>query len=154
MPERWDCIYVDRIKPSGRIYLTRPEEYGPMRRGQKVTKTICKVCGQLKGSSNETKILIATAMATSFNRTRLKRSNGLIVRGFKGRIPYKGLPTALIKTRGKSLRIKASTGWIVYISPEEKFYSVINGRHKGDELTGQQSKMIRSCIQDISNAQR
>ena len=154
MPERWDCIYVDRIRSNGRTYLTQPQEYGLMRGDQKVTKSISTPCGQLKGYSNETKILIATAMATAFNRTRLKCSNGLIVRGFEGRTPVPSLQRALIRTQGKNLRVKGSTGWIVYISPEERFYSIIDGRYKGDELTEQQSKMIHSCVDHLLNRQR
>lgn len=153
MAERWDCIYIDRVDSNGRIYLTQPQEYGLMRRDQKVTKSVLTACGQLKGSSNETKILIATAMATSFNRSDLKSSNGLIVRGFKGRTAIRGLQTASIRTQRKNLRVKGSTGWVVYISPEERFYSIIDGRYKGDELTQQQSRMIDSCIDYILNRQ-
>lgn len=160
MPERWDCIYVHKIKPSGRIYLAQPQKYGVMYRSQvetfnkvKVRKSIPRECGQIKGSSDENKILVATAIATALNRTNLKSSNGLIVRGFEGRTPFPGLQTVLIGTQGKSLRVKGSTGWVVYISPEERFYSIINGRYKGDELTEQRSKMIHGCIDYILNKQ-
>jgi len=160
MPERWDCIYVDKIKPGGRIYLTQPQKYGFMYISQaetfnkvKVRKSIPRECGEIKGSSNENKILVATAIATALNRTGLKSSNGLIIRGFKGRTPFPGLQTALIETEGKGLRVKGSTGWVVYISPEERFYSIVNGRYEGDELTEQQNKLIHSCIEAILNNQ-
>lgn len=161
MPERWDCIYVDRIKPSGRIYLTQPQKYGFMYINKaealdkpKVRKSIPEEFGQIKGRSNENKTLKATAIATARNRTELKSSNGMVVRGFKGRTPLRGLQTALIEAEGKGLRVKGSTGWLVYISPEETFYSIINGKYKGDQLTGQQTKMIHSCIDYIWNKQR
>ena len=158
MPERWDCIYVDRIEPSRRIYLTQPQKHGFMYISRaetfnkvKVRKSIPRECGHIKGSSNENKILVATAIATASNRSNLKCSNGLIVRRFEGRTPSPGLQTALMETQGESLRVKGSTGWIVYISSEERFYSVMNGRYKGDELTEQQSKRIHSCIDYILN---
>ena len=151
MAERWDCIYIDRVDSNERIYLTQPQEYGLMRRDQKVTKSVLTACGRLKGSSNETKILVATAMTTAFNRTNLKSSTGLIIRGFEGRTPVKGLQTVIIEIQRKSLRVKESTGWVVYISPEERFYSIINGRYKGDELTQQQSRMIHSCVDYLLN---
>lgn len=161
MSERWDCIYVDKTKPSARIYLTQPQKYGFMYISEpealdkpKVRKSIPEELGQIKGLSNKNKILKATAIATAGNRTHLRSSNGLIVRGFKGRIPFPGLQTALIETEGKGLRVKGSTGWLVYISPEERFYSVINGRYKGDELTKQQSKMIHDCIDCILSKEK
>ncbi len=159
MPERWDSIYVDRIESTKRIYLTQPQEYGFMYMGQvetsdRVRKSIPRECGQIKGRSNENKILIATAITTALNRNNLKSSKGLIVRRFKGQTPFPGLQTALIKVHGKSLRVKGSTGWIVYISPEERFYSIVNGSYKDKELTKQQSKMIHNCIEYIENEWR
>lgn len=158
MSERWDCIYVDRIESNGRIYLTQPQEYEFMYISQvetfnkvKVRKSIPRECGQIKGSSNENRILIATAIATGLNWSNLESSNGLIVRGFEGRTPFPGLQTALIKTQRKNLRVKGSTGWIVYISSEKRFYSIINEKYKGDELTEQQSRMIHNCIEYIEN---
>ncbi len=151
MAERWDCIYIDRVDSNGWIYLTQSQEYGLMCRDQKVTKSVLTPCGRLKGSSNETKILVATAMATAFNRTSLKSSTGLIIKGFEGRTPLPGLQTALIEIEEKNLRVKGSTGWIVYISPGERFYSIINGRYKEDELTEQQSRMIHSCTDYLLN---
>ncbi len=156
MPERWDSLYVDRIESTGRIFLMQPQEYGVMYKGQaetsnKVRKSIPRECGYIKGCTNENKILIATAIATALNRKNLESSKGLIVRGFKGRTAFPGLQTALIKTRRESLRVKGSTGWIVYISPAERFYSIVNGKYKGEELTEHQSKMIHNCIDYIEN---
>ncbi|MFQ5874518.1 MAG: hypothetical protein ACE5JL_12055 [Dehalococcoidia bacterium] len=153
MPERWDCIYVDRIAPNGRIYLTQPQKYGFMyrSRGQasdeaRVRKAIPPECGQLKGTSNENKILIAVSIAAALNQDKLKSSEGLVVRGFIGQTPFPGLQTALIQTKRKNLRVQGSTGWIVYISPEERFFAIAKGRCKGDEIIGQQSDMIHDCI--------
>ena len=97
MAERWDCIYIDRVDSNERIYLAQPQEYGLMRRDQKVTKSVLTACGRLKGSSNKTTILVATAMTTAFNRTNLKSSTELIIRGFEGRTPVKGLQTVIIE---------------------------------------------------------
>ena len=161
MPERWDCIYVDRMYSNGRIYLTQPQEYGFMYVTKsnspskpKVRKSIPEKCGPVKGSSNKNKILIATAIATALNRKNLKSSNGLILRFFKGRTPLPGVKTILIKTQGKGLRVKGSTGWVVYISPEERFYCVTDKRYIGDELTERQNKIIHGCMQYIENKWR
>jgi hypothetical protein len=157
LPEKWDCLFVNRINSvSRRIYLEKPPDYGFMylskdgtiNEKKKVRNSIMRECGQIKGSSNENKILIATALAIAFNRKRLKTSDGLIIRGFKGRTPFPGLQTSLIITKGQSLRIKGSTGWLVYVSPEEKFYTV-TGKYLGNELTTQQHVKICSCIQSI-----
>ena len=161
MPERWDCIYVNRVHSNGRIYLTQPQKYGLMYTSEidtpnkvKVRKSIPKECGHIKGSSNENKILIATAIATALNRDNLKSSNGLVVRTFKGRTSFPGLKAALVKTQGKNLRVKGSTEWMIYISPKQRFYSIINKKYRGNELTEQQNKIIRSCIEYIENEWR
>ena len=138
MPERWDCIYVDKIKPGGRIYLTQPQKYGFMYISQaetfnkvKVRKSIPRECGEIKGSSNENKILVATAIATARNRTDLKSSNGLTVRGFKGRTPLPGLQTASIETKGKGLRVEGSTGWVVIYPPKKDSIQSLMGDIRG-----------------------
>jgi len=158
MVGRWDCIFIGHIDSNGRIYLTKPQEYGLMylsrdgtpAKETKVRKSIPKQCGSIEGSSNENQILIATAFASVCNRKKLKLSDGLVLRGFEGETPLEGLQTALIRTQGKSLRIRESTGWLVYISPEEKFYSII-GKYLGEELSTQQYEKIRNAIQYIEN---
>lgn len=161
MPEKWDCIYVDRVHSNGRIYLKKSQKYGLTYVSEidtpnkaKVRKSIPRECGPVKGSSNENKILIATAIANALNRKNLKSSKGLILRFFKGRTSLPGLKTVLIKTQGKSLRVKGSTEWVVYISPKERFYCVTDKRYIGDELTERQNKTIHGCIQYIENEWR
>lgn len=156
MAERWDCIFVERIDPRGRIYLTNPQKYGYMYITQAgtpseetvVRKSIPVECHQIKGSSNENKILIATAIAAALNRNDIKNSNGIVIRGFKGRTALPGLQTALIKTQGKTLREKGTTGWLVYVSPAEVFHA-INGRFIGDKLSQEQVEKIKGCISYI-----
>ena len=153
--ERWDCIYVDRINPDGRIYLTDPQQYGFMYSAEKgemsetkVRKSIPTKCGQIIGLSNDKKILKATAIAAAFNRTKLKKSKGLVIRGFKGQTPSPGLQIALIKTEGKHLRVERSKEWLVYVSPDGKFFSITDS-HKGEELLEEQSKMIHECVKHV-----
>ncbi len=158
MAERWDCIFVERIDPTGRIYLTNPQKYGCMYVTQaripseetRVRKSIPRECNQIKGSSNENKILIATAIAAALNHNDNKSFNGIVIRGFKGRTALPGLQTALIKTEGKTLREKGTTGWLIYISPNEIFYE-IKGGFIGDKLSQEQVEKIKGCISYIEN---
>jgi len=158
MTERWDCIFVDRIE-GRRIYLTKPQKYGCMYENVKrdsseeikVRKTIPKECGIIKGLSNENKVLCATAIAVAYNRNKLKSSNGLIVRGFKGRTPFPGLQTALIETQGMNLRKKGTTGWLTYISPNEEFYYIRDAKSRGEKLLPELAEKINSCIEYIMN---
>lgn len=149
MPERWDCLYVDHIESDGRIYLVSPPKYGNMYQitdissdEKKVRKSIPKEGGPIIGSSNESKVLKATAIATALNRSNLALSNGLVLRAFMGKTAYPGLLQSLIKTQKESLRVKGSTDWIIYISPEIKFFIIIN-KFKCDELSETQSKKIQ-----------
>ncbi len=154
MPERWDCIFVDRIEPDKRIVLTQPSWYGIMHieRGelpdstQKVRKSIPPRCGPLEGRANDKKVLVAIALASAGNLQHLKSSSGLVVRGFEGQTPYPGLQTALSKTRGEGLRVTGSTGWLVYISPKGEFHCVLPGRLKGPEISVEDSRSINACI--------
>ena len=150
MPERWDCLYADRITEEGRIVLKKPPEYGLMYNSAgddqpKVRKSLPRECGDIRSNSEGDKIQKATAIATIFNRPKLNSSKGLVVRGFRGRTPLPGLQRVLIKTRGKALRRKGSTGWLVYVSPDERFYEIAD-RDLGDELTIEQASKTRSCI--------
>ena len=153
-PERWDCIFVDRVEPSGRIYLTNPQRFGDMYFSansdigtRKVRSSIPKWgCGTLIGSSTEAKFLKAIAISTVFNRQRLKESVGLILSGFIGGKFFATPDTWIVNSPGKGLRVKGNTGWIAYISPNERFYSIINGRYKGNELLDYQVKAIHNCI--------
>ncbi len=154
MPERWDCIFVERISPKGRIYLTQPPKYGHMYIAQdrtqaedpKVRKSIPPDCGPIKGLSNESKILCATAIATALNRNNIKSSEGIIVRGFKGRAPLAGLQTTLTKTQGKTLREEGTTGWLVYVSRNEEFYGVADERFVGEKLSAERVDKIGGSI--------
>ena len=156
--ERWDCIFVDRIELDGRIYLTQPQEYGfmytrhgPANMDVKVRKSIPTLCGQIEGSSNVNKMLKAIAISTALNRQCLKSSHGLVVRGFEDK---HGLSLQSIMppriNGGVTGRIEGTTGWIAYVSPEERFY-FIDGKYKSDELPEKQSELIRGCIEDIQN---
>jgi len=156
MPERWDCLYVDQIGPEdGRIYLKSPLKYGNMYQitdissdEQKVRKSIPAKGGPIIGLSNESKVLKATAIATAFNRSNLPspKSKGLVLRAFKGKTAYPGLLESLIKTQKETLRLKGSTDWIIYISPEEKFFIIIN-KYICDELPEVQSKKIQEYME-------
>ncbi|MEI6154054.1 MAG: hypothetical protein WCQ90_08190 [Deltaproteobacteria bacterium] len=157
MPERWDCIFVEKISPKGRVYLTKPLKYGYMYTSHdgtpaekpKVRKSIPSDCGPIKGLSNESKILSATAIATALNRSDIKLFEGLIIRGFKGRPPFPGLQTALIKTHGKTLREEGTTEWIVYVSRKEEFYYVVDDKSLGETLSAEHIEKINACISYI-----
>ena len=89
--EEWDCIFVNRIGSDGRIYLTQPQKYGYMfaNHGGKVKKSMNTPCGQIKDSSNVSKMLRAIAIATAYNKDDLKASKyGLVLRGFLGGKPF------------------------------------------------------------------
>ena len=159
--EKWDCLYVDRIENDGQIVLEKPQRYGIMYISQKrdfyktgkVRKSIPKECGEIKGSSIESKILVATSIATALNQYDLSSSEGLVVRRFKVRTPLPGLQTALIETRGSGLRDKGSTGWLVYISPEEGFYHIV-GTKLGERFPTELTEKVRSCIRFIESERR
>lgn len=157
MPERWDCIFVDRIGSKGRIYLTQPAKYGYMyvvedgtpAEEPKVRKSIPIGCGSIKGLSNESKILFATAIATALNRKLLRSSNGMIVRGFRGKTPFPGLQSALTTTRGGTLREEETTGWLVYVTSREEFCYVANAKFIGEELPREHIENIAGCMRHI-----
>ena len=158
--ERWDCIFVDRIESDGRIYLTQPQKYGHMYAGdgaKKVRESIPTApCGQIAGSSNESKKLKAIAIATAYNRQSLNSSNGLVARGFEydGHVKLvRAMPPQIAGER--TGRIGGTTGWIAYVSleeDEEEFYLINgeNGRYKSAKLPGTQSALICGCIADIT----
>lgn len=158
MAERWDCIFVERIDSEGRIYLTNPQKYGHMYETQygtcstdsKVRKSIPKDCGPIKGASNESKILSATAIAVAYNIEEIKSSNGLIIRGFNGQTAFSGLQTALIELQGKTLRERGTTGWLVYVSPIEEFYHV-DEKYIGEKLAPESTEKINGAITHIKN---
>jgi hypothetical protein len=157
MPERWDCIFVDRIGPKGRIYLTQASKYGHMYVAEnhtpaeepKVRKSIPRDCGPIKGMSNESKILCATAIATALNRNDIRSSKGIVIRGFKGKTPFPGLQTALAKIEGKTLREEGTTGWLVYVSSNEEFCHIADERFIGEELSAERTAKITECIRHI-----
>jgi len=153
-PERWDCIFVNRITQEGRIYLTSPQQFGVMYTSNsdiypaKVKKSIPKECGPIKGSSNENKLTIAIAIAAAYNKERVQTSGGLVLRGFIGGTPFATPGTWIINSPGIGLRVKGTTGWIAYISPDMRFYIVTN-RYKGNEIADQQTRAINDCIAHI-----
>jgi hypothetical protein len=156
MPERWDCMFVDRIEPDGRIVLAWPPEYGFMYADaegnpsvEKVRKSLPDRCGSILGGSNESKVLMVTAIVTALNLKRLTSSNGLIARGFSGKTPIPGLQTALNLTRGESLRIRGTTGWLVYVTPQQNFHNVDRGRYRGAQLSIKKTQLIQSGIKTI-----
>lgn len=156
MPERWDCLYIGRIDSKRRIFLKSPQEYGFMylSRNQihnsktKVRKSIPKDCGKIFGQSNRDKILKAIAIAVSFNRRNLKGSKGLVLREHSCRTTHLGLQTILLKCKGKALREKGTTDWLIYISPEKEFY-YLYGRYILESLLIEDIALINSCIKEI-----
>jgi hypothetical protein len=156
MPERWDCMFVDRIERNGRIVLARPADYGFMYADaegnlsvEKVRKSLPDRCGSIFGGSNESKILMVTAIVTALNRKGLTSSNGLIVRGFSGKAMSPGLQTALNLTRGEGLRNRGTTGWLVYVTPQQNFYNVDRARFKGTQFSMPQTQLVQSGIKAI-----
>jgi len=155
--ERWDCLFVDRIDKEGKIFLRKPQEFGYIYidvNGKpssefKVRKSIPKSVGNITGESNEKKILKAIAIMTTLNKNKLLSSSGLILRAFKGETPFPGLQTAKQEVLGQGLRIQGSTGWIAYISPDIKYYSVVNNRYLGEELSNEQTGIISECVNVI-----
>ena len=152
--ERWDCIFADRIEPDGRIYLTSPQQYGFMYTSgnlevetPKVRKSIPGECGPIKGSSNKDKLMIAIAISTAFNKKRLGGSSGLVLRGFTGGTPFATPETWIVNSPGTGLRVKGTTGWIAYVSPDMKFHMVVNDRYKDNELPDQQTRTIHGCVE-------
>ena len=107
MPDRWDCIFVDRIETDRTIKLTNPMKYGRIYgdgKGQpvdhpKARKTIPS-WQPFRDNTPRSTLLRAIAMSIALNQSELNVSNGLILRAFQARVPYPGLQTALIKTRG------------------------------------------------------
>lgn len=150
--ERWDCIFVGRIGSDGRIYLTQPQKYGYMyaNHGHKVKESMNTPCGQIKDSSNVSKMLRAIAIATAYNKDDLKAPSGLVLRGFLGGKPFATPETWRVNSPYIGTRVKGTVGWIAYVSHKEEFYW-INGRYKSDKLTEAQSDLIRGCIADIHN---
>ena len=156
MVERWDCIYVDRIDQDSRIYLTSPQIYGRMYLKTdrdtdeiKVRKSIPKDIFPFESHSQDNKILKAIAIAATFNRSDLKSSNGLVLRGFKGRTPFPGLQASLIQTKKENLRIKGTTGWLIYISPQERFFYIVDDYYKYNEISKNDTEMLNKCINYI-----
>lgn len=150
-------MFVDRIE-SGRIYLTSPPQYGCMyvtserlpSEREKVRKSILRESGPIHGSSNENKVLKATAIAVALNDEEIKASNGLVVRGFIGRAACPGLQTALVGTRSEALRKRESPGWVVYVSPKGEFHNV-TGRDMGYRFSPEQTRTLKECITHIKS---
>jgi hypothetical protein len=156
MPERWDCMFVDRIEPDDHIVLAWPREYGFMYADAegnpsvgKVRKSLPDRCGSIFGGSNESKVLMVTSIVTALNLKKLTSSNGLIVRGFSGKPPVPGLQTALNLTRSEGLRIRGTTGWLVYVTPQQNFHNVDRAHYKGAQLSMTQTQLVQSGIKAI-----
>jgi hypothetical protein len=149
-------MFVDRIERDGLIVLAHPAKYGFMYADtegnpsvEKVRKSLPDRCGRIFGGSNENKILMVTAIVTALNLKRLTSSNGLIVRGFSGKTPVPGLQTALNLTRREGLRVRGTTGWLVYITPQQNFHNVDRARYKGAQVSMTQTQLVRSGIEAI-----
>lgn len=156
MVERWDSIYVDRIEQDNRICLTSPRIHGYMYLKTdgdtdefKVRKSIPKDIFPFEGQSQDNKIFKATAIATAMNRSDLKSSNGLVLRTSKSRISFPGLQESLIQTKKENLTIKDSMNWLIYISPQERFFSIVDNCYKYNELSKKITEMINKCINCI-----
>ena len=160
MPDRWECVFVDRIESSGRIVLTNRPLFGLMwSRSEdspdasiKVRKTLPHECGQLTGRANDIEILKATAIATAFNLPAINQSAGLLVKRYRGLPAGSGRQTALSKTQGRSLRNRGTTEWLVYISPKSRYFNIVNKRFKGHELPKEDVQAISSCVLEIVGA--
>jgi hypothetical protein len=114
----------------------------------KVRKDIRTECGPLKGASYENKVLIATAMAVAWNDDLLKKHNGLVLRRFIRGTPFATPDTWIIGSAGIGTRVKNTTGWVVYASPEGKYYAVLD-KYLGNELPSDKSQLIQECIEEI-----
>jgi hypothetical protein len=154
--ESWDCIFADRVGADGRIYLASPQQYGVMYvstkpdiKGRKVKHSVPTECGPIRGAYKEAKFLIAVAICTAYNKQQLKTSGGLVLRVFSQGTPFATPETWIVNSPGIGLRVKNTTGWIAYVSPNGKFHTVINNRYKGNELPGKQTEAIQECIEHL-----
>jgi len=154
--ERWDCLFVNRVSSNGRIYLTNPQEYGAMYispsvgdKPRKVRDSIPNDCGPIRGLAYEDKLLKTIAISIALNKEQLLKSKGLVVRGFIEGTPFATPDSWIINSPGIGLHLKGTTGWIAYVSPSLRFYSIINGRYEGSELRAQQANAIKGCVEYI-----
>jgi hypothetical protein len=154
--EKWDCLFVNRVTSDNRIYLTNPQEYGVMYvslpvgdKPRKVRNSIPIDCGPIRGLANEDKLLKAIAISIAFNKERLLKSNGLVVRGFIGGTPFSTPDAWIINSPGIGLHLKGTTGWIAYVSPSLRVYTIINGRYEGGEVRARQAEAINGCVEYI-----
>lgn len=135
-------MFVGRVEIDSRIVLTTRPKYGLM--------------GQLDYTRatfpDNNKILAASAFATRFNYPELPNSKGLIVREYEGRVAYPGRQSALSVKYGQGLRVRNTTGWKVYISPELEYFHVnYKGDHwyKGTRLSDDDEKSIKSLVDKL-----
>ena len=142
MPSRWDCMFVGRVEIDSRIVLTTQPKYGLM--------------GQLDYTRatfpGNNKMLSASAFATHFNDPELPNSKGLILREYEGRVAYAGRQSALSAKYGQGLRVRDTTGWKVYISPDLEYFHVVykGGQwHKGIGLSKDDEKSIKSMVDKL-----
>ena len=157
MPERWDCLFVDRIESPERVVLVTPPRYGDMYskpEGQqvsdpKVRLSLPELCDAVNGRSNESKVLRATTLAIAYNKDDLAQSNGLIVRVWDSRPRNPGLQTMLNITKRETLRVKDTTGWQVYVSPDMELF-VMYGKNRKEELPEDLSRRIKVCVEQLS----
>ena len=156
-PERWDCIFIDRIdNTTGRIYLTAPYEYGYMSttEREKGKKAMLGGCGVIEDSSNDSKVLKATSRVIAFNYENIITSNGLIVRGFENLKPivFHREDEIFGKkiTWPKQTKAQETNGWLIYISPEfELYYIDEDGESIGERLDIEDEEKVCSCTKYI-----
>ena len=157
MPERWDCLFVDRIESLERVVLVSPPRYGEMYSkpemqhvsDPKVRLSVPELCDAITGRSNESKVLRSTALAIVFNKDELTQSNGLILRVWDSRPRNPGLQTMLNITKRETLLVKDTTGWQVFISPGTRL-SVMYGKIRKEELPQDMSRRVKECVEQLT----
>ena len=142
MPSRWDCMFVGRVEKNFRIVLATPRCYGLMGEDDPTRATF----------PGNKQTLAACAFATGFNLAQLPNSKGLIVREYEGRVAYSGTQTAMSVKFGQGLRVRDTTGWKVYISPDIEYFQVDRKgdyRFKGAKLSEDAVSSIKSLIVEL-----
>ena len=157
MPERWDCLFVDRIESPERVVLVTPPRYGDMyskpesnqMSDPKVRLSLPELCDAVTGRSNESKVLRATALAIAYNKEDLSQSNGMIVRVWDSRPRNPGLQTMLNITKRETLRVKDTTGWQVYVSPDMELF-VMYGKNRKEEFPSDLTQRVKECVEQLN----
>ena len=134
-------MFVGRIEKDSRIVLATPRCYWLLGQDDPTRATF----------PGNRQTLAACAFATGFNLTKIPNSKGLIVREYEGRVAYSGTQTAMSVKFGQGLRVRDTTSWKVYISPEIE-YSQVNYKadhwYKGAKLSEDDVRSIKSLIDE------